>query len=124
MARTKAAAIRHFQKGGKDRPGEKKFRWKPGTVAKREIRRYQVGKKATTNLVPKASRERLIREITQDYGTEIRFKSSAIAALQTAAEDYLVDIFSKSNTIRAHCKRETLSKEDIQIARSVMSTSQ
>ena len=124
MARTKAKLVRQFKEGGADRLGEKKHRWKPGTVAKREIRRYQVGKGATSNLVPKASMERLIREITQDYGTGVRFKSSAITALQTAAEDYIVDLFNRSNKIRAHCKRETLGVQDLQIAQSVMSNVQ
>lgn len=120
MARTKAT-VRQFRQGGIDRI--KKHRWKPGTVAKREIRRYQTGKKATATLVPKAAMSRLIREITQEYG-DLRFKTEAIEALQQASEDYIVDLFKRSNRIRSHCKRETLGVSDIKIAQSVMSDEQ
>ena len=116
MARTKAT-VRKFAEGGKDR---KKMRFRPGTVAKREIKRYQIGKKATITLVPKAAMDRLVRELTQGLGDEIRFKGDAIEALQQAAEDFLVDMFKKSDVIRQHCKRETMSVEDLQCVKRLL----
>ncbi|ORX68786.1 histone family member (his-72)-like protein [Linderina pennispora] len=65
---------------------KKPHRYRPGTVALREIRRYQ---KSTELLIRKLPFQRLVREIAQDFKTDLRFQSSAIAALQEAAEAYL-----------------------------------
>jgi histone H3 len=62
---------------------KKPHRYKPGTVALREIRRYQ---KSTELLIRKLPFQRLVREIAQDFKTDLRFQSSAIGALQEAAE--------------------------------------
>ena len=60
------------------RPGARRYR--PGTVALREIRRYQ---KNTDLLIKKLPFQRLVREIAQDMGEGAkRWESSAIAALQ------------------------------------------
>jgi histone H3 len=69
---------------------KKPHRYRPGTVALREIRRYQ---KSTELLVRKLPFQRLVREIAQDFKTDLRFQSSAILALQEAAEAYLVGLF-------------------------------
>ena len=66
----------------------KKHRYKPGTVALREIRKYQ---KSTELLIRKLPFQRLVREIAQDFKQELRFQSTAILALQEAAEAYLDD---------------------------------
>lgn len=54
-------------------------RCRPGTVALREIRRYQ---KSTELLIRKLPFQRLVREIAQDFKTDLRFQSAAIGALQ------------------------------------------
>ncbi|XP_010275027.1 PREDICTED: histone H3-4-like [Nelumbo nucifera] len=69
---------------------EKPHRFRPGTVALREIRKYQ---KSTEPLIRKLPFQRLVREIAQDFKTDLHFQSSAIAALQEAAEAYLVGLF-------------------------------
>jgi hypothetical protein len=46
----------------------------PGTVALREIRCYQ---KSTELLIRKLPSQRLVREIAQDFKTDLRFQSSA-----------------------------------------------
>jgi hypothetical protein len=48
-------------------------------VALREIRRYQ---KSTELLIRKLPFQRLVREIAQDFKTDLRFQSAAIGALQ------------------------------------------
>merc|ERR1712072_220906 len=58
------------QTGGVKKP----HRYKPGTVALREIRRYQ---KSTELLIRKLPFQRLVREIAQDFKTDLRFQSSA-----------------------------------------------
>ncbi|KAJ3508963.1 hypothetical protein NLJ89_g5470 [Agrocybe chaxingu] len=69
---------------------KKPHRFRPGTVALREIRRYQ---KSTELLIRKLPFQRLVREIAQDFKTDLRFQSSAVMALQEAAEAYLVSLF-------------------------------
>ena len=61
---------------------KKPHRFKPGTVALREIRKYQ---KSTELLIRKLPFQRLIREIAREFKEEIRFQSQAIYALQEAA---------------------------------------
>jgi histone H3 len=95
---------------------KKTHRFKPGTVALREIRRYQ---KSTELLIRKAPFQRLVREIAQDYKSDLRFQSSAIAALQEAAEAYLVGLFEDSNLCAIHAKRVTIMPKDLQLARRI-----
>jgi histone H3 len=59
----------------------------------------------------------LVREIAQDYKSYLRFQSSAIQALQEAAEAYLVSIFEDTNLCAIHAKRVTIQNKDIQLAR-------
>ncbi|XP_023727009.2 histone H3.3-like [Cryptotermes secundus] len=131
MARTKKAAFYH--KGGKrpqsnfgmkiaqfSEPSKggvmKPHRYKPGTVALREIRRYQ---RSTDLLIHKMPFQRLVREIALDFRSDIRFQSAAIAALQTASEDYLVAIFADTNLCALHAKRVTIMPKDMQLARRI-----
>ncbi|EDW37681.1 GL16668 [Drosophila persimilis] len=83
---TKAARKSAPATGGVKKP----HRYRPGTVALREIRRYQ---KSTELLIRKLPFQRLVREIAQDFKTDLRFQSSAVMALQEASEAYLVGLF-------------------------------
>ena len=83
----------------------KPHRYRPGTVALREIRRYQ---KSTELLIRKLPFQRLVREIAQDFKTDLRFQSSAIVALQEASEAYLVGLFEDTNLCAIHAKRVTI----------------
>ena len=80
---TKAARKSAPAAGGVKKP----HRYRPGTVALREIRRYQ---KSTELLIRKRPFQRLVREIAQEFKTDLRFQGSAVLALQEAAEAYLV----------------------------------
>uniref|UniRef100_A0A9J7ZTX7 Histone H3 n=1 Tax=Cyprinus carpio carpio TaxID=630221 RepID=A0A9J7ZTX7_CYPCA len=71
---TKAARKSAPATGGVKKP----HRYRPGTVALREIRRYQ---KSTELLIRKLPFQRLVREIAQDFKTDLRFQSSAVMAL-------------------------------------------
>ena len=86
---------------------KRRRRYKPGTVALREIRRYQ---KSTNMLIRKLPFQRLVREIAQDFKTDLRFQSSAIGALQESAEAYLVSLFEDTNLCAIHAKRVTIRK--------------
>ncbi|KAG8826061.1 histone H3.1 [Serendipita sp. 399] len=93
---------------------KKPHRFRPGTVALREIRRYQ---KSTELLIRKLPFQRLVREIAQDYKTDLRFQSSAVMALQEAAEAYLVSLFEDTNLAAIHAKRVTIQPKDMLLAR-------
>jgi histone H3 len=95
---------------------KKPHRFRPGTVALREIRRYQ---KSTELLIRKLPFQRLVREIAQDFKTDLRFQASAIAALQEASEAYLVGLFEDTNLCAIHAKRITIMTKDIQLARRI-----
>jgi histone H3 len=95
---------------------KKKNRYRPGTVALREIRRYQ---KSTQLLIRKLPFQRLVREIAQDFKTDLRFQGSAILALQEASEAYLVGLMEDTNLCAIHGKRVTIMVKDIQLARRI-----
>ena len=105
---TKAARKEAPTAGGVRKP----HRYRPGTVALREIRKYQ---KSTDLLIRKAPFQRLIREIAQDYETDVRFQSTAVLALQEAAEMYLIGLFEDTNLCAIHAKRVTIMPNDIQL---------
>ena len=109
---TKAARKSAPATGGVKKP----HRYRPGTVALREIRRYQ---KSTELLIRKLPFQRLVREIAQDFKTDLRFQSSAVVALQEAAEAYLVGLFEDTNLCAIHAKRVTIMPKDIQLARRI-----
>ncbi len=98
-------------------PGVKRtHRFKPGTVSLREIRRFQ---KSTELLIRKLPFQRLVREIASDFKTDLRFQSSAVLALQEAAEAYMVGLFEDTNLCAIHAKRVTIMPKDMQLARRI-----
>ncbi|KAB0346172.1 hypothetical protein FD755_024183 [Muntiacus reevesi] len=131
MARRKYTA--HMSIGGKAPPKQlatkvagksapatggvkKPHRYRPGTVALREIRRYQ---KSTELVIEKLPFQRLVREIAQDFKSDLRFQSSAVMALQEAWESYLVSLFEDTSLCAIHAKRVTVMPRDIQLARRI-----
>ena len=137
---TKAARKSTPATGGIKKP----HRFRPGTVALREIRRYQ---KSTELLIRRLPFQRLFREIAQEFKADLRFQSSAVQAIQEAAEAYLVNLFegmpsrvflfpacrahalvllrcfplclSDTNLCAIHAKRVTIMPKDIQLARRI-----
>ena len=87
---------------------------RPGVVALREIRKYQKG---TQLLCLKAPFQRLVREVAQDFKTDLRFQSHAVEALQSAGEAYLVGVMEDTNLCTIHAKRVTIGPRDVQLAR-------
>ena len=115
--RRQQLAIKAARKSAPATGGVKKpHRYRPGTVALREIRRYQ---KSTELLIRKLPFQRLVREIAQDFKTDLRFQSSAVLALQEASEAYLVGLFEDINLFAIHAKRVTIMPKDIQLARRI-----
>ncbi|KAL7289869.1 hypothetical protein TKK_0016265 [Trichogramma kaykai] len=105
---------KRFPKAPTSTGGVKKpHRYRPGTVALREIRRYQ---KSTELLIRKTPFQRLVREIAQFFQADLRFQSSAVMALQECAEAYLVGLFEDTNLCAIHAKRVTIMPKDVQLA--------
>jgi histone H3 len=109
---TKAARKSAPASGGVKKP----HRFRPGTVALREIRRYQ---RSADLLIRKLPFQRLVREIAQEYKHDLRFQSTAILALQEAAEAYLVGLFEDTNLCAIHAHRVTIQPKDMQLARRI-----
>jgi len=95
---------------------KKPHRYRPGTVALREIRQYQ---KSTTLLIKKLPFQRLVREVAEQFKSDLRFQSTAILALQEASEMYLVSLFEDTNLCAIHAKRVTIMPKDLQLARRI-----
>ena len=91
-------------------------RYRPGCLALQEIRHYQ---KRTNLLIRKLPFQRLIRELAQKFKVDVRFRSSALMALQEAAEAYLIRLFEDTNLCAIHAKRVTIMPKDIQLARRI-----
>ncbi|XVE73734.1 hypothetical protein DITRI_Ditri11bG0142300 [Diplodiscus trichospermus] len=114
-----ALAERTRKTGGHATPSrgssKKPHRFRPGTRALHEIRKFQ---KTTKLLIPAASFIREVRAITYQFAPEInRWQAEALVAIQEAAEDYLVQLFGDAMLCAIHAKRVTLMKKDIQLAR-------
>lgn len=109
---TKAARKSVPTSGGVKKP----HRYRPGTVALREIRRYQ---KSTDLLIRKAPFQRLVKQIAQEIKESVRFQSTAVLALQEASEYYLVGLFEDTNMCTLHGKRVTITPKDMQLARRI-----
>ena len=125
MARTKQTPVkRNDGVGALDKSSDpdqpmsrrKPPRYRPGTVALREIRKFQ---KSTELLIRKRPFQRLVCKIAQNFRPQLRFQSTAIIALQEATEAYLVGLFQDTNLCALHAKRATIRVQDMQLARRI-----
>jgi histone H3 len=105
-------AVRQADTAGIKKP----HRFRPGTVAIREIRRYQ---KSTELLLKKRPFQKLVREVTEKFKQNLRITADALKVFQETAEDYLVRLFKDANDCAIHAKRKTVMVKDIQFARQI-----
>ena len=94
-------------------PGVKRtIRWRPGTVALRDIKRYQ----STSNmLLRRLPFQKLVREICQDWKSDTRWAASALLALQEATEGFMIKLFESMNLVAIHANRVTVLKKDFSL---------
>jgi histone H3/H4 len=128
MARTKSSTRSRLVGGKSPQTAAKKVprgsrkplkprRLRPGTKALREIKKYQ---KSTDLLIRRLPFGRLVREVQLNFNHEaLRWQARALEALQTAAEQYLVELFEDANLCAIHAKRVTMMVKDIQLARRI-----
>ena len=95
---------------------KRRRRYRPGTVALREIRRFQEG---TALLIPKLPFQWLVAEMAHDYKRDLRFQSTTVLALQDAAEAFLVELSEDANLGAVHAKRVTVMPTEIQLAHRI-----
>ncbi|KAJ3273699.1 centromeric DNA-binding histone H3-like protein cse4 [Terramyces sp. JEL0728] len=100
-----------------------KRRYRPGTLALKEIRQYQ---KSTVLLLRKLPFARLVKEVASDIARvhsinfePMRWQLHAIMALQEATEAFMVHLFEDANLCAIHAKRVTIMQKDIQLARRI-----
>ena len=91
---------------------KKPHRFRPGTVALREIVKYQ---KTADALIPKQPFVRLVREIANEYKTDLRFSARALTTLQETVEPFLVNYFADSNRLAIHGGRVTIMPKDMKL---------
>ncbi|KAJ9452034.1 histone H3.3 type 2 [Diplonema papillatum] len=91
-------------------------KWKPGTVATRQIKKFQ---KSTKLLLQKAPFQRLVRKTMEANKVAIWFKPTALEALQEATESYLVSVFEGAVILQLHRNKKTLTWKDLSYCRRI-----
>jgi histone H3 len=109
---TKAARKSAPATGGAKKP----HRYRPGTVALREISRHQ---KSYDLLIPKAPFFRWFKEIIDDFKGDLRVQTAALLAAQEMAEAFMVHRFDDSNLCAIHAGRVTVMPKDMQLAKRI-----
>lgn len=97
--------------------GKKPRRYLPGEVALRDNRKFQGTRNSSTAKLPF---QRFVREIAQDFKTDVLFQPSAVMGLHEAAETYLVGLFEDANLCAIHAKRVTIMPGDMHLARRIL----
>jgi histone H3 len=103
-----------FKTNPTDSPIKKKRRYRAGTVALREIRKYQ---RTTDNLILRLPFKKLVKEILQDYKDDFLVSKEAFSCLQESAEMFLVNLLEDTQLAAIHAKRITIKPVDMQFAR-------
>ena len=96
---------------------KKKFKYRPGTVALREIKRQQ---KSTVNLFPYAPVVRLAREIMQNMAkTDMRIERAAVDCLREACQQFITETNATAQIAAVHRKCITVNPKDMLLTRMI-----
>lgn len=112
---TKASFLSRPMLGGIKKPQ----RYRPGTVALREIRKYQ---RTSNLLIPKTAFGRLVKEISNDCRVDLRWRKDALECLQEAAEQFITQTFEHTNLNAIHSNRVTITPKDMILALRIAKT--
>lgn len=91
-------------------------RFRPGSVALKEIRKYQ---KSTECLIRKLPFTRFVRDIASKFKADARFGSTAMSCLQEASENFLTTLFEEAYRCAIHAKRVTLFPKDVNLVMKI-----
>ncbi len=116
-AKTAEKAEKDSEENSEGAKPTKTHRFKPGTVALREIRYQQ--KNSDSFAIPKTNFGRIVREIAQDFGDNFRFSGVFLDLFQVTIEDMLVKILVAANKCAIHVSRQTVTPSDIRLAREI-----
>lgn len=137
--RSSKAGLASVKGHTKKKPQKEKkavYKFRPGTVALRDIKKYQ---KSTELLIRRLPFQRIIREVAANFvrsranlsphamlpkshlpaDDNLRFQASAVQAIQEATEAYIVNLFQETNLCAIHAHRVTIMPKDIQLARRI-----
>ena len=119
----KSKASKAAKKPAVSRGRGKPHRFRPGTVAYREIKRYQIGTRgdphaATRLMFPKSTMKRVIREVLQQVTGDPswRISAEAVEMLHTEGEEFLLGMFQDGMKAAVHRKGKTLEVKDLLVA--------
>ena len=101
---------------GEDDKKKKRKRSKSASALS-QIRYYQ--NQHDCVYIPKTNFYRLVKEITQDDKTDMKWSSDAVVLLQLSVEDYIVGLFEDTNLAAIHAGRETITPKDMQLVRRI-----
>jgi histone H2A len=96
-----------------DRKEGSTYRHRPGTVALSDIRHYQ---KTGCLMIARASFNRYVREVAQDFKTGLRLSPKASLLLQYATESYIVTLLEQANLAALHAGHTSVKPKDLQLA--------
>lgn len=113
-ARTKGKTPKEPTEDGKV---AKPHKFRPGTVALRDIRHQQ--KHSDEFAFPKTNFGRVVRELGQDFATDLRYSRKFMELFQLVVETYLIDLISFANLCALHEKRQTILPKDVQLVRII-----
>ena len=99
--------------------GKKTHRFRPGTVALRDIKKIQ--KTSNCLLMPKHPFEKYTRSIITEYKSPIKISKGVFIILQYYIEQKIVSILRDSNLAAIHCNRVKLMPNDIEFIISLKS---
>ncbi len=113
----KIAQAARRRKGRSSDSGKRPHKFLPGTVALREIRRYQNGKEATKLLLQRLPFDRMIRQLAGEMGDkDIHFGAGSLMSIQHFTEQKVTDLIKASVSLALHAKREGVKASDVQMA--------
>lgn len=101
----------------KAEPTQKKaHRFRAGTVALREVRRYQ---RSTETLLRVDPFVRLVRHLASGFKGDLRFQASALRTLQDATEQEFIAHYEAAQVAAVHAHRVTIDHRDLNTARLI-----
>lgn len=91
-------------------------RFKPGTIALREIKKYQ---KSTELVLQKAPLQRVIKSIMHAYNAQLRMSSTGALIIQEAVEAHIISLLADCNLCAQHARRVSIQPKDFYLARRI-----
>ena len=96
---------------------KRKRKSQPGAKALRDIKKWQASELL---LIRKLPFEQLVKEVGNDFKTDLLWSRFATMALQEAVEPFVVELLDLANLLAIHAGRVTINLKDLKLARKIM----